>query len=125
MSEQNEFAQRLVAERERLGYKVKEMAELCGVKVATQYLYERGERSPNSLYVQKAFEAGVKPENLFDFSFLSYPSLGGSDVTWESLLNNAFLETEIECRDQHGRLLDPAYRLQKIREKLFGRLVTQ
>ncbi|WP_196161786.1 helix-turn-helix domain-containing protein [Reinekea sp. G2M2-21] len=121
MSDQIVFAERLVAERVRLGLKVKEMASLCGVKVATQYLYERGERSPNSDYIQKAFEAGVKPENLFDFKHLSYPKRKNENIDWEASLNSAFLETEIECRDPQGRLLDPYFRLQKIREKLFCR----
>ncbi|WP_230660458.1 helix-turn-helix domain-containing protein [Psychrobacter sp. I-STPA10] len=53
------FSDRLREERDRIGLKQKEFGEFCGVKRNAQILYEKGERSPDSDYLTKAYELGV------------------------------------------------------------------
>ncbi|MBR0573713.1 MULTISPECIES: helix-turn-helix domain-containing protein [Pasteurellaceae] len=53
------FSERLKIERTRLGLKQTEFAEYCGVKSIAQSNYERGNRKPDSDYLQKAYELGV------------------------------------------------------------------
>jgi transcriptional regulator with XRE-family HTH domain len=50
---------RLKSERERLGYKLNEFAELVGTTRQTQSKYEKLERKPDSEYLEKAAELGV------------------------------------------------------------------
>lgn len=53
------FSERLKAERERLGLSQTAFGELCGVRKQAQINYEKGERSPDTDYLQKAQSAGV------------------------------------------------------------------
>jgi transcriptional regulator with XRE-family HTH domain len=53
------FGKRLKEERERLGLSQTKFAEACGVGKTAQFNYERGERSPSSLYLDLARELGV------------------------------------------------------------------
>lgn len=50
---------RLRTERERLGYKLNEFAELIGITRQTQAKYEKLERSPDRDYLERAAELGV------------------------------------------------------------------
>lgn len=58
------FGASLSNERKRLGLKASQMAEHCGVKTASQYLYEKGDRLPNADYIDRAIELGVAGELL-------------------------------------------------------------
>lgn len=58
------FGASLSNERKRLGLKASQMAEYCGVKTASQYLYEKGDRLPNADYIDRAIELGVAGELL-------------------------------------------------------------
>lgn len=53
------FSQRLKEERERLKLSQTDFAEYCGVKKNAQIKYEKGERQPDSDYLQKAHKFGV------------------------------------------------------------------
>jgi len=55
---------RLRQERERLGMTQAELSAIGGVKPLTQYLYERGDRTPQFDYILRVVRAGV------DLSFL-------------------------------------------------------
>lgn len=59
------FHERLKIERERLGISQTNFAESCGVKKNAQINYEKGERKPDSDYLQKAQELGVDVAYLF------------------------------------------------------------
>lgn len=50
---------RLRSERERLGYKLNEFAEMMGITRQTQAKYEKLTRSPDSDYLEKASEHGI------------------------------------------------------------------
>lgn len=50
---------RLRSERERLGYKLNEFAELMGITRQTQAKYEKLTRSPDSDYLEKASKLGI------------------------------------------------------------------
>lgn len=54
-----DFGERLRTERERAGFSQSDMADTCGVTMRSQRNYEKGERSPDAGYLQKAFQAGV------------------------------------------------------------------
>ena len=53
------FAERLKEERERLNLSQTNFAERCGVKKNAQIKYEKGDRQPDSDYLEKAHKAGV------------------------------------------------------------------
>lgn len=59
------FSERLKDERERLGLSQTDFGEKCGVKKLAQINYEKGERKPDSDYLQKAHELGVDISYLF------------------------------------------------------------
>lgn len=59
------FSERLKEERERLGLSQTDFGEKCGVKKLAQINYEKGERKPDSDYLQKAHELGVDIGYLF------------------------------------------------------------
>lgn len=59
------FHERLKIERERLGISQTNFAESCGVKKNAQINYEKGERQPDSDYLQKAYQLGVDITYLF------------------------------------------------------------
>lgn len=97
-----EFHQRLAAERKRLGMTQREFAEACGVKPPTQFLYEKGDRSPSAAYLSKALRCGVNLAALF---------YGDEDLPTGSALPPAeavklYIDCDQMCRDQEGRLLD-------------------
>ncbi len=53
------FADRLKSERKRLKLNQAEFGEACGVKNIAQSNYEKGKRTPDSDYLQKAHKLGV------------------------------------------------------------------
>lgn len=55
----DELGARLRRERERLGLSQVEFAQVGGVKRVTQYLYEHGDRSPDSDYLLRVHQIGV------------------------------------------------------------------
>lgn len=101
----SEFGKRLAAERKRLGLNVADMAERCGIKASSQYLYEKGDRSPNSAYLEAAFSLGVRPHALFDACAVHIP-------LDRDTLKDAFFRADAEGRDNTGRLLDVALRFE-------------
>lgn len=59
------FHERLKLERERLNISQTAFGESCGVRKQAQINYEKGERQPDSDYLQKAYELGVDIGYLF------------------------------------------------------------
>lgn len=59
MQSNNLFAERLKEERGKLGLNQEDFGKACGVKKLAQFNYEKGERKPDSEYLQKAHEIGV------------------------------------------------------------------
>lgn len=53
------FNERLKEERERLDMSQTNFGEACGVKKQAQFNYEKGDRKPDSTYLEKACEMGV------------------------------------------------------------------
>lgn len=106
------FGEKLAKERKRLGLKVAELADKCGINPATQYLYEKGDRHPSSIYLENVFSLGVRPEALFD----SLKDQGNSLT--QSNLKQAFFKVDQECRDNEGRLLDTHPRFERLLEEL-------
>lgn len=60
-----DFGKRLKEERERLGMTQQVFGEACGVGKTTQYMYERGDRHPGSLYLDAAEKLGVDLHYVF------------------------------------------------------------
>nr|VFK20382.1 MAG: Helix-turn-helix domain-containing protein [Candidatus Kentron sp. LPFa] len=56
MMQKNE---KLREERKRLGYNQADFAAIGGITVNTQYLYEKGKRSPDSVYLSAISKAGA------------------------------------------------------------------
>ncbi len=53
------FFERLKEERNRLGLNQTDFGDACGVRKQAQIRYEKGERKPDSDYLQKASDIGV------------------------------------------------------------------
>ena len=112
-----EFAAGLVSERKRLGLTAIEMATACGVKQATQYLYEKGERAPNADYINKAFQIGVEPSVIF--SSINSGDRNAGSITFDSQsLKTSFIETDQACRDESAQLQDLEVRLRFFVERI-------
>ena len=111
------FHERLVAERKRLGMTQKDFAVACGVRPATQLLYEKGDRSPNSEYLSLAIRCGVDLSMLFhdDGKQTSCPRIAPAEV--ESI----YIECDHLCRDRSGRLLDLEERVKVFRDLYVSR----
>lgn len=106
------FGQSICAERKRLNLQVNEVAEACGIKPGTQYLYEQGKRLPTADYLDTLFELGFRPHVL----------LPNATQVSEHLdlqrLRDSFMQADHECRDKEGRLLDLEYRLTRFLDLL-------
>lgn len=59
------YGHRLREERLRLGLTQQEFSRSCGVTAASQFLYEKGRRSPNGTYLIKATALGVRLTYVF------------------------------------------------------------
>lgn len=103
MKKFSDFGNRLQSERERLCLTQAEMANLCGVKPASQYLYERGDRTPNAEYLMKASTIGIDTEFLLDAKKVPDASSTNHSI---NELRKLFVECDHKSRDEMGRLLD-------------------
>ena len=103
------FAKRLTTERKRLGMTQAQFAQACGVKSASQFLYEKGGRTPNAEYLLRAKGIGASIGYLFDER--SNPNSAISYSPEE--LAQLFKQTDDICRDEYGRLLDLENRVEK------------
>jgi len=101
-----QFANRLTSERKRLNLTQAQFAQACGVKSASQFLYEKAERTPNAEYLFKAKAIGVSLTFLFGESSNSETSI----PIPEDRLRQLYKQTDDMCRDQYGRLLDLEHR---------------
>ena len=106
------FHQRLAAERKRLRMTQGEFAEACGVKPPTQFLYEKGDRSPSAEYLMKAAKIGVEITTLF---YGEHESLSGIPLP-PSEMAHLYIECDLACRDEQGRLLDLEERVRIFKE---------
>ncbi len=97
-----DFAERLTSERKRLELTQAQFAEACGGKSASQYLYEKGERTPNAEYLLKASSLGVRISYLFDGD---KDTLNSSSLTTVEL-GKIYKQCDDKSRDSLGRLLD-------------------
>jgi len=98
---------RLRDERERLGYSQQQLAELAGVKRASQYLYENDQNSPNARYFKAVAEHGIDTDYVFygqrykpDFILLN-----------PSLLRDIYIRVDEVCKDEDGNSLPLSTRL--------------
>lgn len=97
-----QFAKNLSNERKRLKLTQAEFAHSCGVKPASQFLYEKGERTPNAEYLLKASLLGVHIGYLFEGS----TSMRSLDKISPVELGKIYKQCDDQCRDSVGRLLD-------------------
>jgi transcriptional regulator with XRE-family HTH domain len=108
-----EFGGRLAEERKRLSLNQTEFAKACGVKSASQFLYEKGDRTPNAEYLLKAQDIGVRIGYLFG---------GDKAVNTNAIstqeLGRLYKRVDDLSRDSLGRLLDIEHRV-----ALFIRLI--
>lgn len=103
-----EFGKRLSKERKRLGMNQTQFSDACGVKVASQFLYEKGVRSPNSSYLIKAKSLGVQISYLFGGD--RSPSIISANLTKEELVQ-IFIACDIQSRTHDGKSLDLEYKI--------------
>lgn len=103
------FPTRLKTERRRLGMTQEEFGAAGGVRRATQYLYESGERTPSAEYLARITAAGA------DLSYLvagvRSPETGGRLCLDPDVLKAALRAADDLCRDHRGRLLDLEHRI--------------
>ena len=102
------LGKRLKLERNRLKFTQEKFAEIGGVKRATQYMYEQGDRSPSVEYLARLISVGL------DLGFLFFGqetrNLEGSLHVDKDALLNVFKLVDEFGRDSKGRLLDIEYR---------------
>lgn len=103
------FGKRLKYERNRLKFTQEKFAELGGVRRATQYMYEQGERYPSAEYLARLISVGLDIGFLF-FGQGTKSFQGGLYVDKDALIKAFKLADELG-RDSKGRLLDVAYRV--------------
>lgn len=82
------FGKRLKEERERLGMSQEKFGKACGVGKTTQYLYERGERHPASLYIDAAAKLGV------DTSYVMTATRKGRDWSYNRAYSRMLMTFE-------------------------------
>jgi len=108
------FGKRLSTERKRLRMTQADFAEACGVKPASQFLYERGDRTPNAKYLSKAAKVGVHIGYLFQGDSAKY----GTNILATDDLVKIFVECDTKCRDTNGRLQDLEHRIKYFRDSI-------
>ncbi|CBL44736.1 Hypothetical protein HDN1F_11530 [gamma proteobacterium HdN1] len=106
------FGQALISERKRLNLQINDVVKACGITAGSQYLYERGKRVPNADYLDKLFELGFRPHVLLPNATLA------NDQCDIQHLREAFIQTDHDCRDKEGRLLDLEHRLNRFLDLL-------
>lgn len=99
MNYRESLGKRLADERKRLGMTQSQLADACGIAHSTQYLYERGDRSPNPDYLHIAKELGM---NIF------YVLEGPGNITPipAKELRRLYVKIDQQCRDSNGVLSD-------------------
>lgn len=107
MQKLSKFCERLTEERKRLSLTQAQFAKACGVKPASQFLYEKGDRSPNSEYLLKAQGIGVR----IDYLFAGEAALS-TQTTNVHELGRLFKRVDDLSRDALGRLTDLESRVQ-------------
>ena len=90
------FSERLKAERERLGISQTSFGEQCGVKKQAQINYEKGERQPDSNYLQNAQNIGVDVGYLFTGVRTEAPKLTNE----EALILEKYRQSSPEIRNK-------------------------
>jgi transcriptional regulator with XRE-family HTH domain len=108
-----EFGGRLAEERKRLSLNQTEFAKACGVKSASQFLYEKGDRTPNAEYLLKAQSLGVR----IDYLFAGEAALIKLTVNAQEL-GRLFKRVDDLSRDSLGRLSDLESRVKLFMELL-------
>ena len=104
MGDMDSFGKRLKEERERLGMSQEKFGKSCGVGKTTQYLYERGERHPDSSYLDAAAKLGVDTSYIITATRLEYSvdvailSRLIDTITREAEQAGVFLTTEKRLR---------------------------
>jgi len=106
--DQETLGKRLLEERKRLDMTQEEFGSAAGVRRPTQYLYEKGERTPSIEYLSRITMKGV------DFRYLltgeRSVASGGKICLEPELLQKIFSLVDEICRDSRGRLLEREYR---------------
>ena len=102
------LGKRLKLERNRLKFTQEKFAEIGGVRRATQYMYEQGDRSPSMEYLTQLISVGLDIGFLF-FGQETRDLQGGLHLDKDALLKVFKLVDEFG-RDLKGRLLDIEYR---------------
>jgi transcriptional regulator with XRE-family HTH domain len=104
-----DIGKRLREERERLGMSQEVFGEIGGVRRATQYLYEQGDRIPSMEYLARVVAAGA------DLGYLVLGKRGrSSDSRWsidKNVLASVYSLVDEFARDPKGRLLDLEHRI--------------
>lgn len=116
MPQSSTFGARLAQERKRLGFNQSDFAALCDVSSASQFVYEKDERSPSADYLTRAVGAGVR----LGFLFWDIEELGLLPLLTLDQIVTAYIATDISCRDSSGKLLDLEHRVRTFKDKLTG-----
>lgn len=93
------YGRRLKEERLRLGLTQHALAERCNITAASQFLYEKGARSPNGTYLVKAMTLGLK----LSYIFKDDTADAAPDFTTRFLL---YKQPGYLARDEQGQPLD-------------------
>lgn len=93
-----DFGKRLKEERERLGMTQQVFGEACGVGKTTQYMYERGDRHPGSLYLDAAEKLGV------DLHYVFTATRAGKDWKYARAYNRMLYTLEMFLGLEEKRL---------------------
>ena len=107
--EGNKFSKRLKEERQRLSMTQEEFGAAAGVRRATQYLYERAERTPSVEYLARITSVGADLSYLI--SGVRSPKTGGKLCLDPEVLASVLRTADDICRDHRGRLLDLEHRI--------------
>lgn len=104
-----EIGKRVREERERIGMTQEDFGKVGGVRRATQYLYEQGDRTPSMEYLARIVAAGA------DMNYLvTGERVRTSESRWtidKNALAAAYRLVDEFARDSKGRLLDLEHRI--------------
>lgn len=106
-----DFGKRLKEERERLGLTQEKFGLACGVGKTAQYLYERGQRHPASVYLDAAEKLGV------DVHYVFTGTRKGKDWGYARAFSRMLYTTEWLMGLQEGRLEALSKELVELDEK--------
>ena len=100
MIDRKQIGKRLAMERKRLGYSQAEFAKICDVSGASQFIYEKGDRSLTVDYLLKAAKVGLDVDAILMEIKPTQSALSIQD------LKRLYVKTDNDCRDINGKLLD-------------------